>query len=143
MQRKHTGELCRTTVLCIDSYEQGVPVGRFYNPGCGRTCVFHSLTQFLIEVEQMLDDMGLPQSFTAGRSFTPRRDGRLSRWEGERPMSGELATFSIRFLFRQNASWQGSIRWMEGGKEEHFRSALELILLLESALSSAGVEKAV
>jgi hypothetical protein len=37
-------------------------------------------------------------------------------------------------LFRQNASWQGSITWMEGKQEQSFRSALELIFLMNSAL---------
>ena len=41
---------------------------------------------------------------------------------------------SVRILFRQNASWQGSVLWREGGQEERFRSALELVLLMDSAL---------
>lgn len=40
----------------------------------------------------------------------------------------------MRILFRQNASWQGSVLWREGGQEERFRSALELVLLMDSAL---------
>jgi hypothetical protein len=40
----------------------------------------------------------------------------------------------VRVLFRQNASWQGSVTWMEGRQEESFRSALELLLLMKSAL---------
>ncbi|MBQ2819515.1 MAG: hypothetical protein IKM67_05230 [Clostridia bacterium] len=49
---------------------------------------------------------------------------------------GRLATFSIRLMFRQNASWQGSVSWLEGSSEETFRSALELIFLMKSALDS-------
>jgi hypothetical protein len=40
----------------------------------------------------------------------------------------------VRVLFRQNASWQGSLTWLEEGKEESFRSVLELLLLMHSAL---------
>ena len=44
----------------------------------------------------------------------------------------------VRILFRQNASWQGTVLWSEGGQEERFRSALELALLLDSALEQVS-----
>jgi len=37
-------------------------------------------------------------------------------------------------MFRQHASWQGGVLWVEGKAEQSFRSALELILLMDSAL---------
>ena len=49
---------------------------------------------------------------------------------------GRLAPFIVRILFRQNASWQGSVVWVEGRQEERFRSALELVLLMDSALTA-------
>ena len=50
---------------------------------------------------------------------------------------GALCTFAVRILFRQNASWQGSVIWLEEKREESFRSALELVLLMDSALKTA------
>lgn len=35
-------------------------------------------------------------------------------------------------------SWQGTVLWSEGGQEERFRSALELALLLDSALEQVS-----
>ncbi|MBQ6876068.1 MAG: hypothetical protein IJN46_07520 [Lachnospiraceae bacterium] len=49
---------------------------------------------------------------------------------------GIKATFSVQILFRQNASWQGSVLWVERKIEESFRSVLELLLLIDNALSS-------
>ncbi len=43
-------------------------------------------------------------------------------------------SFFVRILFRQNTSWQGEIQWMEGQKTRRFRSALELLSLIEEAL---------
>ena len=40
----------------------------------------------------------------------------------------------VRVIFRQNASWQGSVSWLEGRRDESFRSVLELLMLLNSAL---------
>lgn len=129
----------RTTVVCVDSYENGVLAGRFYNPSCPEGQRFSSLIQFLVKMEDMLDEMRFPQSFTAARSFgeaaSERPGGPPSGGKVER--DGALATFSVRVLFRQNASWQGSVSWLEGGREESFRSVLELILLMDSALNKA------
>ncbi|MBR2009616.1 MAG: hypothetical protein IJ936_05780 [Peptococcaceae bacterium] len=45
-----------------------------------------------------------------------------------------LATFKVKVLFRQGASWQGKVEWVEEGMETSFRSALELVKLMDSAL---------
>ena len=47
---------------------------------------------------------------------------------------GQKASFIVRVTSRQNATWQGSISWTERGVTKHFRSALELIKLIDSAL---------
>jgi hypothetical protein len=43
-------------------------------------------------------------------------------------------TFVVQILNRQNATWQGLITWTEGQQTQSFRSALELIKLIDSAL---------
>lgn len=47
---------------------------------------------------------------------------------------GHKASFIVRVTSRQNATWQGCISWTERGVTKHFRSALELIKLIDSAL---------
>ena len=51
---------------------------------------------------------------------------------------GECATFVVRVMYRQNTSWQGEVTWVEEQKKERFRSALELVRLLDSALETEG-----
>ena len=43
-------------------------------------------------------------------------------------------TFLLNIQDRQNATWQGSVTWVERNQRQNFRSALELIKLIESAL---------
>ena len=45
-------------------------------------------------------------------------------------------SFLVRIQYRQNASWQGTVQWVESGKTQHFRSCLELIRLIDMAVSS-------
>ena len=51
------------------------------------------------------------------------------------PEHGELATFKLNILFRQNASWQGTVKLIESRQEQTFSSALELVMLMDSALT--------
>ena len=44
----------------------------------------------------------------------------------------------MKVIFRQNASWQGTVLWLEANREESFRSVLEFALLLNSALDEKG-----
>ncbi|QAT44058.1 hypothetical protein EQM06_02125 [Aminipila luticellarii] len=46
---------------------------------------------------------------------------------------GQKATFILQIKFRQNASWQGTVQWVEKKQEINFRSALELIKIIDSA----------
>ncbi|RQD78662.1 MAG: hypothetical protein D5R97_00130 [Candidatus Syntrophonatronum acetioxidans] len=47
-------------------------------------------------------------------------------------------TFLVRIQYRHNASWQGTLSWLEGKKTIRFRSLLELILLMQEALEESG-----
>lgn len=49
-------------------------------------------------------------------------------------------TFIVKILERQNATWQGKITWVEEQKEQYFRSALELLKLIDGALDNNSVE---
>ena len=44
----------RVNLVCVDSYDEGVLKGRFYNPGGDAEC-FSSLAQFLLKMEELLD----------------------------------------------------------------------------------------
>ena len=131
------GNEFRTTVICVDGYENKALSGRFYNPYCEAGESFESLTQMLLKIDDMLNEMRLPQSFTAVRTFAPGGGDLSKNTPAVAAHEGKLATFSVRILFRQNASWQGSVSWLEGKREESFRSVLELILLMDSALENA------
>ena len=131
-----SGEIYRTIRLCVDSYKHGELKGRYYNQGLeGGGRMFESLAQFLISAENLFDSMNFPQAFTAKRSFELRPDVMSGEHMSSDSQTGARGTFIIRLLFRQHTSWQGSITWLEGGREQTFRSVLELILLIDSALS--------
>ena len=120
------------TIICLDSYHNGVPVGRIYDPSA-EAVEFQSLTQFLIKMEAILDDNKMPQSFTSPRTFAAIDPVSITTTAPEF-QRGQMATFTLQVLFRQHTSWQGVITWTEERMEQSFRSVMELILLMDSAL---------
>ena len=48
--------------------------------------------------------------------------------------SSKPASFLIEIRYQQHQTWQGTITWLEAKKKVNFRSALELIRLMNSAL---------
>ena len=53
----------------------------------------------------------------------------------------EKPTFVIKIIDTQNQTWQGTVTWLNGKYTKPFRSLLELIKLLDSAIENPGDEK--
>ena len=47
----------------------------------------------------------------------------------------QTGTFLVKIVNSQNATWQGSVTWVEEQKVQNFRSALELLKLIDGAIS--------
>ncbi|MBQ4577883.1 MAG: hypothetical protein IJA84_02365 [Clostridia bacterium] len=47
-------------------------------------------------------------------------------------------SFIVNILQQQNASWQGTVTWVDENKTQSFRSALELIRLIDSTLTDGS-----
>ena len=56
---------------------------------------------------------------------------------------GKNATFVVHVQCLENATWQGEIVWAEKNESLKFRSALELLKIMDSALATTeqGEEK--
>ena len=136
MAEKIFGNEYRNTMIFVDSYEDSVLKGRIYNPYLSAPVHFSSAIEMVKEIEKLLDDMKFPQAFHSMRRFEPGLLDLQEEPETENE-NGKVGTFRIRIMFRQNSSWQGNITWLDGKMEESFRSVLELLILMDSALSSS------
>lgn len=125
----------RRHLVCIDSYTDGVPRGRVYGP-LEQTLSFSSLSQFLVRMEELLEERQEPQAYTVLRRFSEFLEPNPLAHSGPCQRKGQLATFELDILFRQNTSWQGLLQWRETGREQSFRSVLELVILMDSALKT-------
>ncbi len=143
--------------LCLDSYGKEKQRGRLYHEYTIQPMVFTTLFEAFEKMDALYDALQFPQAATEIRDFRVDRKERermiresggelalpehikeelekVEEFEKVIEQRGKEATFVIRVKFRQHSSWQGEITWVDGQKKEYFRSALELIKLMDSAL---------
>ena len=135
----------KSSVIRIHSYRDKNPEGTFYNLYYGEEIAFGHLTRLRLLMEDMMDSMDSPQASVRSRRFggVPKQLERASIEEQLllRPDQEAIATFTVKVLFRRGASWQGKLSWTEGNQEVSFRSALELVKLIDSALPQPEAEQ--
>ena len=61
--------------------------------------------------------------------------------EGRREQESVGASFEVAICFTRNATWQGRINWLQKNQQQNFRSALEMLKLMDEALAE-GAEAA-
>jgi hypothetical protein len=129
--------------ICIDVYNEGEMQGRLYHAYREEPLTFHNVIELLKLLGYLFDSYDFPQVSMKPRSFKVQEEPDKNLFTEEVVISkpsqismdmirGKQATFWVKVLFRQHATWQGSIKWVEEGNEINFRSALELIMLLDS-----------
>ena len=124
----------RAMLIAVDSYDHQVPAGRLFYPARQECRAFSSLTQLLLQMSACMDVKNTPQAFHAVRTFFPRTEFLPGETRDGTLCAGKESTFTVRVLYRRNASWQGKLTWMEKGKTERFCSVLELMHLINSAV---------
>lgn len=72
-----------------------------------------------------MNEQNSPDVFICGRSFE----------------DGSKGTFAVRPMFRENHTFQGTLYWSEGRQKKNFRSFLELLFLMMSAVGRQGQQE--
>lgn len=134
-------------LLTVCSYERKEIKGYLYNAFFQKFIKFGSTCDLLFLLDRLMDRLQFPQaamtyrSFYVGRAY--RKAGKDLEREGytvkdEKELEGSTnARFVVHVQFRQNATWQGTIQWLEGNKTQHFRSALEMLHMMDEALENS------
>lgn len=137
MEEKMEQMKTNTILVCVDQQDQEGMQGRIREADAAVAESFYSLLDLLLKLEKRMDQgKGHPKAYMMPRRFADGGESCIGAPPTPELSRGEVATFAVRVLFRKNASWQGTVSWLEGKREEHFRSALELIFLMNSALEA-------
>lgn len=144
-----TSELAKVYVV-LDEKGSASFGGRIFHPTSGQQLLFTGVFDFLKKLEELYDTHGFPQKTHSIRTFKALKKDRINLLRINKDYETEVlpvmetripnsdqkgkATFVIKVLFRQNATWQGKIQWVEENKTQNFRSELEMLKLMDDAI---------
>ncbi|MCI1965220.1 MAG: hypothetical protein LKJ17_03680 [Oscillospiraceae bacterium] len=131
----------------MDAKPDSMLAGRLYSGYYRRVYAFQSETELLFAIDHLCDSMQFPQASSNRRRFESKSTKTLVRKveifmksDIEADVNQDRATFLVHIKFRQNATWQGSITWVEQEKTQNFRSALEMLKLMDEARNPSTKE---
>jgi len=128
--------------VTISSYVDGEINGQLSNAYDKKIYKFSSMWNMISIMDTVFDEYAFPQASHKIRSFTGRESAddmgkKVSPVEASENGNAAIhsrANFIIHVFYRQNATWQGEILWVEGKQEQKFRSVLEMLRLMGSVL---------
>lgn len=128
--------------ICVDSSTGGEMEGRLYHYYKEEPVEFRSILELFRETEKLFDWIAFPQASTRSRKFTEKAEEAYNRARPEKQVEpekltshrGEQATCLTCVCYRQHATWQGEMIWMETGEKREFRNEMEFLRFLESTL---------
>ena len=140
-------KLFARNLICvgIDKCENGDFCGRIWEPYDDQPFKFTGINEMVIHMDDLYDEWNYPQRALNERSFLRthemvrtniiRDDGFVEKIDRLQKMRGEIGTFIVQVKFRQHATWQGVVVWAEENKRGNFRSAMELVHLIDHAIN--------
>lgn len=131
--------------ICVDDIQDSRIEGRIYHYYTEQPEIIKDTMQLLRILETFYDKIDFPQAAERLRGFVDDPNETKRRKQLPKPVkdreflmkqNGVCGTFLLHVQYRQNATWQGQITWKERGKTLEFRSALELLVLLDNAMAA-------
>lgn len=134
-------------ILCVDYYRDEKINGRIYHRYQTEPIRIGGMLEAVFEIDAFFDRLGYPFPGTESHYFIKHEKTqriKMTRKLSDEEMlknNGEQGTFIIRVEQRQHSSWQGRVTWVEEGQTENFRSALELLKMIDGALDGRDIKE--
>lgn len=136
--------------ICVNHVDQGDYSGQIWNLYEHTPVTYVNTMDMLKKMDLFFNRLDFPQESTVCRTFGKAADrGRKKQEEVLKQMEsnemfrnkGDKATFIINVKYRQNATWQGEVIWVDKKETKFFRSALELLKLMDSAMDTQEMDE--
>lgn len=112
----------REAIVTVLSYQSGNLTGYLQHPVLEGTKKINSLSELVLVLNQLLDMEDSPVG------------DQLPLVYPECEADGEKTVFRIDVLFRDHHTWQGRLIWETEQREAVFKSAIDLMLLMDEIL---------
>ncbi len=129
-------------VLCVGRKDRGTIEGCLYHGYSKDQIPFCGYEDIIRIAEDFFNALGFPHMGTGDRDIHghirdyQKKEGMTRAMKDEEMLEkhGDMGTFVIRVQHRQHSSWQGRVTYLEKDKTVYFRSALELIKIIDGTL---------
>ena len=112
----------REAIVTVKTYKNGIMDGYLQHPRLQERAAFQSLSQMVLFLDELLDLENCP-------------DQPLPLVCPQAGLNEGMHVFRIQILFREHYTWQGRLIWLNENQEAAFRSAIELLKLLDEILA--------
>jgi len=133
--------------ICLDRAENGDYAGHIWHQYQDEPIEYKNTIELIREMDALYDQWNFPQRSTEHWTFINENDktrrtekkgaGQQMDTRRIQDKKGDKGTFIVHVKYRQNSTWQGEVIWAERKQKQYFRSALELLKLVDSALDEA------
>lgn len=139
MEKKYPPNCFR---VCIDNAEVDLR-GLIYSPVGDGELKFAELRELILQMDNLFDRTGYPQSFQEKRSFRKTKTQNAAyrgvpateiTYGDMQQYSGAIATLDIMVISRRNASWQGIIFSTEGKRLGEYDGEWQMIDIIQKYL---------
>lgn len=133
-----------TYVFVRFDFSSSEPHGEFRHLYMETLQTFHTISELIYRLELMMEETNSPSADFLCRKEWSTKPNKTTPGQSRKRNSGLLdqlsfagldkpgELFLLHIRYRQNATWQGDIRWLNTKKTFSFRSALELLMVLET-----------
>lgn len=130
-------------VICVEQKSSKDMQGKFYHAYSRQAIAFDSAEQLILQMDRFFNQLRYPFPATKERVFQKyetrgiKNMAKMKKVVDDKKLleqHGDAGTFIVRVRYRQNSSWQGDVTWVEENKTLNFRSALELLKMIDSAI---------
>ena len=134
--------------VAVDGYEEGRLTGSVHSQRLKEPFAFTNTADLLLKIEDLLDTQDFPRAFQRKRTFGDKAPARALPADGDpddgepymdeaavNQARGQLSTFAVNIITRQNTSWQGYLDWLDGSARMAFDSDLELLGMITEGIN--------
>lgn len=130
--------------ICVDAKSDHDFSGKIWDLYHEEPYLFDRAMEMVLHADDFFDEISFPQRANQFRTFSrsetlPRErrpavhKDKIRDMDNLEEKKGNLGTFIVQVKYRQNSTWQGQVIWAEEEKKVYFRSALELLRLIDDA----------
>lgn len=120
------------------NHHNGDLQGNIFFPALSKTVLFTSAWNMLKQIEEDIILKGYPQAtfkLPKWSKKSAKKSGvKKQKAKGKYKFENISGNFLMQVQYCQNATWQGTIHWMEGRQTKTFRSQFEMLKLIEEAI---------